>query len=226
MNFMEKDVKLKIEEIPLFELMESNFSGCPICYLNFESVRKTIFSILYESVNDPEIRARLREDGFCHKHARLIFQVLEESPDLGLLGISIILKDLLDSATELNTIKRPSRGKKERDHSHECYFCKIEKDANKRHISVFARTMTDHSKRTIFERSESVLCFYHTAEIANVLSGTPVFEEFLRIQEEKLRMLSLHLESFIAKHDYRNTLPFTSDEASAWKKHWRSSRKE
>jgi len=214
---VEKKVEPRIEEVEFLELIESNFSGCPVCQLNLETVRKSAFSILYESVNDPGIRTRLREGGLCYKHARLLFQVLEEFPDLGLLGISIILKDVLDYGTKLNLFEQSPRSRKKRKRSHECYFCRLERGANERHVSTFARMMTDHSKRKIFERSKSVLCLPHTTEIADSLFGTPSFEEILRIQKEKLHKLSLFLESFIAKHDYRNTVPFTPEEASAWK---------
>ncbi|MCD6253482.1 MAG: hypothetical protein J7J80_03665 [Thermotogae bacterium] len=217
---MEEKFEPRIEEVEFLELIESGFSGCPVCQLNLETVRKSAFSILYELVNDPGIRTRLREEGLCSKHAGLLFQVLEESPDLGFLGISIILEDVLDHGTKLNLFEQSPYGRKKkgRKRSHECYFCRLEREANKRHISIFARMMTDHSERKIFERSESILCLPHTVELANSLFGTPHFEEILRIQKEKLHTLSSFLKSFIAKHDYRNTIPFTQEEASAWKK--------
>jgi len=88
--------KSRVEELKVIELMETNFTGCPICQTNVETVRNSIFGILYEMVNDPGIRAQFRKKRICYKHAHLLAQVLEESRFLGHLGISIILKDVVN----------------------------------------------------------------------------------------------------------------------------------
>jgi len=149
-----REFRPRIEELKLMELMETNFTGCPICQTNVETVRNSIFGILYEMVNDPGIRAQFRKKRLCYKHAYLLVQVLEESRFLGHLGISIILKDIVDHVR----FPRPVKRIKERSRSFKCYFCELEDDANRRHVSIFANMMSHSAIGKMYMDSTSILC--------------------------------------------------------------------
>lgn len=83
--------------------------GCPFCRLGQRAVRRHLDQIIYESVNDPPTRARLRESlGYCHEHAWQLPQAGASTP----LGVAFIYRDLLTTVMrelEKGMAKRPSR---------------------------------------------------------------------------------------------------------------------
>lgn len=69
--------------------------GCPVCRLKADSTDRFLDSLLWESVNDPDRRQKIRQArGFCHKHTwRLV------RPGAS-LGVAIITRDVLQSVLE------------------------------------------------------------------------------------------------------------------------------
>src|SRR5665647_2907676 len=67
--------------------------GCPICRLNHLNVDLYFSSILYECVNDPEVRKKLRDSlGYCREHSIQFIQFVESSYNR--FGASIIISDV------------------------------------------------------------------------------------------------------------------------------------
>ncbi len=69
-------------------------SGCPVCRLEQEAVERYLNNLFYESVNDIQLRERLRASmGFCREHARLAVD-----KRLGnALGFAIIYHDVINN---------------------------------------------------------------------------------------------------------------------------------
>ena len=67
---------------------------CPVCRLEQKSVQQYMEGLLYESVNSPSLRNRLRvSHGFCNEHAWLAID-----NHLGdALGFAIIYHDVINS---------------------------------------------------------------------------------------------------------------------------------
>ncbi len=61
-----------------------------MCHLEVDAIFAYFDSILYESVNDPKLRANLiRSKGYCHRHAHFLPGMRDS------LGIAIIYQDQL-----------------------------------------------------------------------------------------------------------------------------------
>jgi len=80
-------------------------SGCPLCRLHVELEARYLFGLLWENVNDPGIRARLRQSfGFCHEHAWMLVATEQQAWGGG-LGTGIIYEDLIKAvASRLDEI--------------------------------------------------------------------------------------------------------------------------
>jgi hypothetical protein len=85
-----------------FEVSEAlEESGCPVCRLGLHSVSRYLAGLAYEHVNDPDVRAELREsNGFCSMHAR---QFLDDVHDG--IATAIIFQDIV--RTFLRRLYRP-----------------------------------------------------------------------------------------------------------------------
>mgnify|MGYP005866765315 CR=1 FL=1 len=64
--------------------------GCPFCTLEAEYTNLFIDGLLYEQVNDPGLRAKIRQArGFCQKHAQGLVRSGAS------LGVAIMMRDVL-----------------------------------------------------------------------------------------------------------------------------------
>jgi len=209
-----------LSEIKLLEYLESNYSDCPICYMKIESIDKLIKDILYGMVNDPSIRKKLREKGICSKHSNQITDYLTKFPELGILGISIIMEDLLEyQASELFKNNRTIKKRKKKKYKISCYFCDIEKQYEMHYLKAFSSFLIKGNNIEIYGQSEAILCLKHTKKLLELIESknpnlTILFE---KQQRKKIEKTLLELKQLINKHDYRNKEPI-GNEISSWKK--------
>jgi hypothetical protein len=79
-----------------FECLEALQAGhCPVCHLAKQTVARQLDSLIYESVNDPGVRARTAAaQGFCRAHA---WQLRRQG---GALGIAIVYRDVVRDVVE------------------------------------------------------------------------------------------------------------------------------
>ncbi|MBI4504024.1 MAG: hypothetical protein HY691_00695 [Chloroflexi bacterium] len=86
--------RLDLVALMLLRALEAG-EGCPICQLAAETCENTLWSLLWENVNDPDVRARIREAlGFCPRHTLRLCQVAD-AEGLGVTGPAIIFADVL-----------------------------------------------------------------------------------------------------------------------------------
>ena len=78
--------------------------GCPVCRLRERYLERVVEQLLYEHVNDQEVRERLRASrGFCREHAWYLAR------QGAALGVALILRDVLGSIrTKLAAAQRES----------------------------------------------------------------------------------------------------------------------
>jgi hypothetical protein len=70
---------------------------CPVCKIVEEKERGYIEEILMELVSDTKFRDRLQKSrGFCIRHFRKLLLMAEKRPDLNGIGISDMLRDLVE----------------------------------------------------------------------------------------------------------------------------------
>jgi hypothetical protein len=80
-------------------LSDLEHPGCPVCRSVARHAARYLEELLWESVNDPYMRPRLREaHGFCREHALLAVQIAGRHD--GGQGIAILYRDFLGHLRE------------------------------------------------------------------------------------------------------------------------------
>ncbi len=183
--------------------------GCPICVLSEKAVYDYIDALFYENINDPGERKNFVEGhGYCSKHLKMIENHLETHPELGILGVNILyhdifnyLEDAFDSEIKLGD---------------GCELCRVEKNAERRYLELFAEFFSFPKRREKYADSISMVCLKHTYLLRSVKKID--FSLFLNVQKKKLSVLKKNMEEFIRKSDYRYAKEgITSKEGQAWK---------
>ncbi|MGJ8453963.1 DUF6062 family protein [Pseudothermotoga sp. U03pept] len=195
-------------EIKIIDTLMKKDRNCPVCVLVERSVEQLIDTILYELVNDPQIRADLREVGLCKRHTDKVQQYLQKHPELGLLGIAIIYEDMMDS--HLKALNETT------SLNHNCYLCNRETEIERMYITSFGKLFNDREGLDLFRKSKSILCIDHYCKLSSKMN--PAYRNSLsEIEIAKLTSLKNDLSMFIKKHDYRNRESFKEEEASAYR---------
>lgn len=184
--------------------------GCPICRLLRKVEVEHIFSMLYENVNDPVTRIKLRKSlGLCPFHAWLLVEVVFSSPEIHPMSPSIIYEDIIGEAINAvengSTLTIQSR----------CPVCSIVDEFEEIYIEGFAACAESPGFLVEYESSNSVLCLKHYEKVIKRVSKETM-KKLRRIQVKKLRRLRELMRSFIDKQDYRSSEKATEEEALAW----------
>jgi hypothetical protein len=85
---------------------------CPICWVSQKSVQRFLDGLLYENVNDPDIRRHVTAAlGFCHRHAWQMRTV-----NGGSLGMALLHRDALQQwQNPIDQVSKPG-GRTENDY--------------------------------------------------------------------------------------------------------------
>lgn len=206
--------------------------GCPVCRCLVADARQYLGAILYEHVNDPDTRRRLRASwGFCGWHTWMLREVAEPA-----FGSAILHEDLLrvlgqrfrrewrapcsESYGLLGRLRRAIGRRRRpvlvelRDRRPTCSACQESTDAERRYLDAALRYADDPQFDRAYARSEG-LCVPHMAR-ALELDSTGVAEPLVTRTVQKWEALRKDLRAFIEKHDYRNTVAFTEGEGLAY----------
>lgn len=196
--------------------------GCPVCFLLARHTDQYMRSLLYESVNDPGVRKKLREaGGFCNRHA----WSLKKHGDG--LGQSIIYEDLLstmrawlqDQRAFLKSSSRSRDGytgrgrRSSRKVPGTCPVCVMLAGAEEKILSTFVQYLDDDELARAYKESFG-LC---TPHLLSVMSrGGPPAEHLLEIESDKLDSLVAELKEFQRKNDYRYAGEGFGNERDSW----------
>ncbi len=220
--------------ISFFRLIDAcDGPGCPVCRCLVADTRQYLDSLLYEQVNDPETRSRLRASwGFCNWHAWM----LREASDPA-FGSAIIYEDMVRVA-----IRRFERligrevggggrfvgwlralvGRRRLPLLVELYrrrpmcpACGQAADSEGRYIDVVLRFVDDPQFDRAYRKSDG-LCMPHALHALDVGRGRGAAALLLSRTLPKWTALRKDLEEFVSKHDYRNREPFTEAEGTAY----------
>ncbi|NOX63569.1 MAG: hypothetical protein GXP42_16725 [Chloroflexi bacterium] len=195
-----------------FELQDAlSEPGCPICRIGEEAGRRMLDGLLYESVNDPTAREKLKDSlGFCHVHSRQLLTFSGER-----LGAAIIERAVLQEAIRrLSQVAKPSSSSRLRnwlsDNGGEesalppggpCPICDHQAAVEKRAVEELMRHLMDEFKEPL--RVAGGLCWPHLQLALRVKRKARAKSVLLEIQESAWKELSGHLDEFIRKRDYR-----------------------
>jgi hypothetical protein len=209
--------------------------GCPVCRLKTESAEQFLGSLLWESVNDPEVRYDIRRArGFCHEHAWGLVR------DDASLGVAIITRDVLQSI--LGTLEAASFQALpvlSLRRTHEALDPKQPRAATAELVAQLApqapcpacaqaETMEDIYLSTLlvhllgedgllaaYETSEG-LCLPHFRQALTRVRDEVVFEALVNTQRAIWERLVGHLSEAIRKSDYRFRDESRGEESGAW----------
>jgi len=205
--------------------------GCPACRLVTQDSRRHLNAILYEQVTDPDTRRRLRASwGFCGWHAWMLLEV-ENSPS----GAAIIYEDLvrtvIDRLGRLSARSRraafvsllpwleqrsvPSRTPNLYRRRELCPVCESTAAAEQGYLQTLARFIGEPDLRLAYASSDG-LCAPHAVGAIEIVRDSAELRELLDLTLQKWARVRDDLASFIRKHDYRNTEPYTDADATSY----------
>jgi hypothetical protein len=209
--------------------------GCPVCRLMARDTERYLDGLLWESVNDPGVRHKLREAlGFCHQHA---WQLNRAGASL---GVAILMHDVLGSvlgAMESAHFQAPPALSLRRAHESldsgqpaaatadlvarltarvECAACIHVGQMEQIYLSSLnEHLLGEDGLLAAYEVSDG-LCLPHFRRALISLREEAVFHALLAAQRTVWGRLVEHLSEFIRKNDARFRDEPWGDERDAW----------
>ena len=210
--------------------------GCPICRVEQGAVERYIGNLFYESVNDIQLRERLRASlGFCREHARLAMD-----KKLGnALGFAIIYQDVINNTLkQLKSDAEPPRTRRwstliqrvpaqvgemvqrvlyALTPQKHCVACQQRDRTLHLIISSLMESLQEPEMREALQKSDG-LCIPHLKKAFEAVTDSDVCDVLLTIHREKLESLRGELAEFIRKNDYRFKEEGIGAEGDSWRR--------
>jgi hypothetical protein len=208
--------------------------GCPVCRLEQKATQQYLDGLLYESVNSPTLRNRLRvSHGFCNEHA---WQAIDHR--LGdALGFAIIYHYVVNSvlrqldatgkprtpgrwANFLNRLPLGVRTSVENalyalSTWKRCPACQQRDEFLPMVITELLGSL-DQTKTVEALQTSEGLCFHHLRMTLQQASDAQACEALISIHRSKLENLRAELAELIRKNDYRFNKEKLGKEGDAW----------
>jgi len=202
------------------ELIEAfKRDGCSICNLNYSNINSYFSDILYESVNDPEVRKKLRDSfGYCRDHSIQFIQFVESSYNR--FGASIIIADVASEV--IKELDRPSKLslkdlKKTSMSNHKCPACTYMQSHENIYYSEIIKNLENEDFFNKLLASDG-LCLIHIAGLIKIIKNLHIRNKIIESQKLKLSELIKDMNEFVKKHSQQTIAKITLDEAEAFKK--------
>lgn len=210
-------------------------SGCPLCRILARFAESFIDGLLYELVNDVEMRRELRKLlGMCREHAWLLIR-----PGAS-LGVSIISQDLLNHLSRLaeaGTFEPPSafsffklRSKPaavnpataqavaDLSPQSACPVCVYLQNIEAHYLADLITYLPDPADLAASYRTSDGLCLRHFRLALAQISDADTFTLLVELQVAIWQRLSAELAEFIRKNDHRFTGEEIGREGDAWRR--------
>jgi len=205
--------------------------GCPVCGCVIHESRSHLGALLYEQVTDPDTRGVLRASwGFCNWHTWMLLEI-----EHAMFGAAIIYEDLLRLALKriehldasagasrrpgwlFTLFHRPPRTTHGQPHlaRSACPVCVTAAETESRYLEALVTFIDEGDLLAAYARSDG-LCVSHLFAALEVGGDRPQARTLVTRTREKWTRLRQELESFVAKHDYRNRELYTEAEATSY----------
>jgi len=182
---------------------------CVFCDLECKGIAMYFGGLLYEKVNDPGVRAALLDSGgFCPRHAHMLANLGDG------LGTAIFYADQVRLRREFLDHGIPLGHAWDRTDS-ACPACQTEDRMRTLNTRTLLLGLQDQEMRDALAAS-SGLCFPHFVVALKQADDSEIAKDLIRMQKERLGSLSLQLQEFIGKYDYRRTDEEFNDERDSW----------
>lgn len=215
-------------------------SGCTICGLMLQSIRKRINFLLYEYVLDASVRKKLHASfGFCNQHAWLArdveFELNSDGQHLGTLYETLLqyeirqLEKSRNAASNRKPIYRKSTLKSAKKDpvaveivqnisaSQECMICISARESEAFYSHLFLQMQGDAEFRSLYEEEHVLLCRPHFLFLINETANAEAIDYFLDQQIIKLKHVSARLFEFLEKHDVKRRHEPHGAEWNSWR---------
>ena len=205
--------------------------GCPVCRRVRDESRSHLTALLYEHVTDPDSRRRLRRSwGLCNWHTWMLPEI-----ETGLFGASILYEDLLGRAIErlAHTSAPPRRwslgrllrrrpavagpGTLAGEYARRppCALCLGARESERQSLLTLVGLFDDGDLQAAYAASDP-LCLAHLVRAIESAEPSSELAALVERTRAKWQAVRRDVQSFIAKHDYRNERPFTEREAVSY----------
>jgi hypothetical protein len=170
-------------------------------------------AFLYESVNDPGLRGRMRRDlGLCHHHAWQLAGFGDA------LGGAILFRDVLHAA--IARLRSPGRPWRRRATPQEfggqpCYFCWLAHETLEGALGELARRVDDPEVETCWQGS-AMLCLSHLTMLLEHIRDSRTRERVLKLHVEKYRLLCRQMDQVVANSSYDHRQAESGSQRDSW----------
>ncbi len=187
--------------------------GCPICRRVSETGRHLMKAFLYESVNDPEIRAQMRRDGgLCHRHTWQLASFGDA------LGGTILLNDWFAGVSaamfEDSRALRHSR-LVERRQPENCYFCRQAMLIDSAAVAELSAHLADEAVEKCWENG-AVLCVAHLFAVERICRNRPCWKNLYSVHRRKYAALAAELAGSLERQDYAHRTAGECPDEGVW----------
>jgi hypothetical protein len=215
-------------EVGYFDLIaDLKKGGCPVCHGASRAAWRYLDSLLWEHVNDPEIRAKLRAAfGFCREHSMMAISVAGQQS--AALGMAILYEDFLrtvdrqlEEAVRMRGKDRSRRlrrtGRSSLPKPAPCRVCASARHVEENYLRLLASAPDDSPIGTGIRDPQRGLCLHHTLLGLHRARSDEQADRVLACFAHGDRELRGELREFIRKQDYRHRHEgLTQGEVSAW----------
>ncbi len=209
--------------------------GCALCRLRTRTADQVVEALLWEQVNDPALRRRVRlARGFCHAHAWLL---VRQGASLGVaILLRDVLQDLLDEtaeapfrpppalslrrAQEALDRSRPSQATEELVARLEprgpCPVCRQVEAMEEVYLQTLVEDLLGEGGLLAEVQASDGLCLPHFRRALALVRDQEAFRALLAAQRCIWQDLADRLSEAIRKSDYRFRDEPPGDEAGSW----------
>ncbi|BAS28504.1 hypothetical protein LIP_2674 [Limnochorda pilosa] len=137
--------------------------GCVICSAARRATERSFDALLWELVNDPAVRGRIREAlGFCPRHTWELVRV-ERTRTRNVLGKAILFEDIIRHVSVLLRNPQPRRALTTRP---PCPACVDEREAERTYLERVLQLAQEGLSRHVTPPTTGSLCSRHLAAAA------------------------------------------------------------
>ncbi len=209
--------------------------GCPICRVSAEAVNRYLDGLIYEKVNDPGLRAALRESrGFCQRHA---WGLVRHG---AALGVAIMMRDVIRtlqktlaesrfrslSLLSFTRVQEALDSQQPRASTAEaiaalgpqspCPICIRESEVESNLIVSFLENLQGEDGLLEIYRASAGFCLFHFRQVLARVGDESVFELIVDAQRSIWARLERQLDELIRKSDYRYSDEALGEEGTSW----------
>lgn len=208
--------------------------GCAICHLLRRDAERSLDALLYEYVNDPEVRAAFRaRRGLCNEHS---WQLASHTGNL--LGIALLYRGVIDEVLTAFRQTLPQPGPAEgasaswlrdlpRQAIHvlnralqpgrKCMICESLAGAEGQYLQVLSEYVTDEKLLKAYRDSDG-LCLPHFRKMLKTTQAPDRSALLVSVQFAIWSRLYADLQEFIDKSDYRRISEAKGIEGDSWRR--------